>query len=149
MAQIPAHVEKIIFLAFVAAAVWYEFGPRGEPQADLIAQADVMSLQSASGAIPESACALYRDALTAGNRLGAWHFSDCIAQSMKGSASDRRALQYAVLSLALEAEVGGLTGRQKRDALHATDEEIRRADAIDVISVLKTQGVPDPAQLVQ
>ena len=149
MAQIPKHVEKIIFLAFVVAAVWYEFGPKGEPEGDLIAQADVMSLQSGSGAIPETACALYRDALTSGNRLGAWHFADCIAQSMRGSASDRRALQYAVLSLALDAQVGGVTGRQKREALHATPEEVKRADAIDVITVLKTQGVPDPAQLQQ
>ena len=141
MAAIPNHVEKVIFVAFVVAAVWYEFGPKSEPQAD------VAALQAPGSQIPEAACALYRDALVAGNRLGAWHFADCIAQSMRGSASDRRALQYAVLSLALDTEVNGLSGRAKRDALHASPEEIARADAIDVIGVLRTQGVPDPAQI--
>lgn len=147
MAAIPQHVEKIIFVAFVAAAIWYEFGPKGEPQSDLVAQADIAVLQAGTAQIPESACAMYRDALMAGNRLGAWHFADCIGQSMRGSASDRRALQYAVLSLALDTEVRGLTGRAKRDALNASSEEIARADAIDVIGALKTQGVPDPAIL--
>jgi hypothetical protein len=147
MAAIPNHVEKVIFVAFVVAAVWYEFGPKSEPQADLVTQADVAALQAPGSQIPEAACALYRDALVAGNRLGAWHFADCIAQSMRGSASDRRALQYAVLSLALDTQVNGLSGRAKRDALHASPEEIARADAIDVIGVLRTQGVPDPAQI--
>ncbi len=147
MAKVPGHIEKIIFAAFVAAAVWYEFGPKADPASELITEAAVVTAQSAGAVLPGESCALYREALVRGSREGAWHFADCIGQSMKGSASDRRALQYAVLSLALDTQVGGVTGRQKRDALKATAEEIARADAIDVIGILKTNGLPDPTQI--
>ena len=64
----------------------------------------------------------------------AFGLANCIGQSKEGNAVSRRALRYAVLTVAMEAPRGTRDAKSERDALGCTPAEIKEAEKIDVVS---------------
>ncbi len=127
---------------FFVYALWEQFAPMAAPGKAEFTQAQILSLSSDASA-QEQACQLYADAVRAGNKEAAFGLSDCIGKSEKGTDASRRALRYAVLTLAMDAipnqseEKKGRDAAAERLALGCTPEEIQQAQKINVIEVLQ------------
>lgn len=129
---------------FFVYALWEQFAPQASPGVAELAQANLL-MTSTSAADRQEACKLFGAAVRAGNKEGVFGLSDCIGQSDKGTPESRRALQYAVLTMAIpdvlkpdEKPVKSLRDPvAERAALGCTEQEIAEAKKIDVIKVLQ------------
>lgn len=121
---------------FFAYALWEQFSPKPAPGAAELAQAHVLLAQKDAASV-EDACRLFGAAVREGNKEAAFGLADCIGQSKEGNAVSRRALRYAVLTVAMEAPKGKRDAKAERDALGCTPAEIKEAEKIDVVSVLR------------
>ena len=129
---------------FFVYALWEQFAPQASPGVAELTRANLL-IQSSSATDRQEACKLFGSAVRAGNKEAVFGLSDCIGKSDKGTLESRRALQYAVLSMAVpdilkpdEKPVKATRDAlAERNALGCTDQEIAEAKKIDVVKVLQ------------
>lgn len=129
---------------FFVYALWEQFAPQASPGVAELTKANIL-VTSTSESDRQEACKLFGQAVRAGNKEAVFGLSDCIGQSKKGTPESRRALQYAVLTMAIPDilkpdEKPVKSSRDpvaERAALGCTPEEIKEASKIDVVKVLQ------------
>lgn len=100
-------LAAVIAVGFAVAAVWQEFGSRGEPGENEFADAAMQQIKD-QGVFTKEVCGLYAKAAVKGSREGALLLTQCVNQSYTGTASDRRILLAALYQMAGDAEVNGI-----------------------------------------
>lgn len=90
-------LAAVIAVGFAVAAVWQEFGSRGEPGEIEFADAAMQQIKD-QGAFTKEVCGLYAKAAVKGSREGALLLTQCVNQSYTGTTSDRRILVGCALS---------------------------------------------------
>lgn len=127
---------QILFVLFLAAALWEQFAPQAQPGLMEYNQAKLVMKSDPSPDEAKKACNLFASALKAGNKDAAFGLSDCIAASTSGTQLQRDAIRYALLTMAMDARTETRSARNERDALGLTDEQKKEALKLDVIKIL-------------
>ncbi|MBO5658161.1 MAG: hypothetical protein J6S08_01850 [Duodenibacillus sp.] len=136
--MIPRRIETLILLCLVPLAIWIEYDPSSEKGNALFDQARELHLKQPHPLpISPKACDLYAHSMVEGNRQAPWYFADCVKAADYVSESDRKILEYAVLSLCLETGIDGLTCRDKRDMLNLSAGQIEVAEKLDPIQLFR------------
>ena len=138
------NLKKLAFamtIMFFCDALWEQFAPKATPGVQELARAQVL-MASGTAADKVEACKLFGAAVREGNKQAAFGLSDCIGARKEGTEEARRALRYAVLTIALDAPKGARDAAAERAALGCTPEEIAEANKIDVVQVLLGEMSP-------
>ena len=128
-------LAAVIAVGFAVAAVWQEFGSRGEPGENEFADAAMQQIKD-QGAFTKEVCGLYAKAAVKGSREGALLLTQCVNQSYTGTASDRRILLAALYQMAGDAEVNGVRAAKQLENLRLTETEKAALAHFDIKAVL-------------
>ncbi len=134
---------KVLFILFLAAALWEQFAPHPEPGLTEYNQAKLVMKSDPSPEDEKKACVLFAEAVKAGNKDAAFGLSDCIGKSKEGTELQRNAIRYAVLTIAMDSRRETRSARNERDALGLTTEQKKEALKIDVVKVLSGDVTAD------
>ena len=127
---------QLLFVLFLAAALWEQFAPQAEPGMMEYNQATLVMKADPSPDEVKKACELFAAAVRAGNKDAAFGLSDCIGNSHNGSELQRNSIRYALLTIAMDARHSTRSARNERDALGLTEAQKAEALKLDVLRIL-------------
>ena len=126
---------QVLFVLFLAAALWEQFAPQPEPGMMEYNQAKLVMKSDPSPEDEKKACNLFATAVRAGNKDAAFGLADCISKSHIGDEIQRNSIRYALLTIAMDARHETRSARNERDAL-LTDAQKKEALKLDVMKIL-------------
>lgn len=127
---------QVLFVLFLAAALWEQFAPQPEPGLMEYNQAKMVMKADPSPQEAQKACNLFAAALKAGNKDAAFGLSDCIGRSHSGTELQRNSIRYALLTIAMDARHETRSARNERNELGLTDAQKKEALKLDVLKIL-------------
>ncbi len=128
---------QVLFVLFLAAALWEQFAPQPEPGMMEYNQAKLVMKSDPSPDDEKKACNLFATAVRAGNKDAAFGLADCIGKSHIGDEIQRNSIRYALLTIAMDdARHETRSARNERDALGLTDAQKKEALKLDVMKIL-------------
>lgn len=127
---------QVLFVLFLAAALWEQFAPQAEPGLMEYNQAKLVMKADPSPEEAKKACNLFSTALKAGNKDAAFGLADCIERSTSGTELQRNSIRYALLTIAMDARHETRSARNEREALGLTDAQKKEALKLDVLKIL-------------
>lgn len=127
---------QVLFVLFLAAALWEQFVPQPEPGMMEYNQAKLVMKSDPSPEDEKKACNLFAAAVRAGSKDAAFGLADCIGKSHIGDEIQRNSIRYALLTIAMDARHETRSARNERDALGLTDAQKKEALKLDVMKIL-------------
>lgn len=127
---------QILFVLFLAAAMWAEFAPQVEPGSSEFGRAQLIMKSDPSPEQVKEACSLYASAVRSGYKDATFGLADCVERSYSGTQLERNMLRYAILTNGLDAGHESRSARKERDAISLTDEQKKQALKIDLKRIL-------------
>ena len=127
---------QVLFVLFLAAALWEQFAPQPEPGMMEYNQAKLVMKSDPSPEDEKKACNLFATAVRAGSKDAAFGLADWIGKSHIGDEIQRNSIRYALLTIAMDARHETRSARNERDALGLTDAQKKEALKLDVMKIL-------------
>ena len=106
---------QVLFVLFLAAALWEQFAPQPEPGMMEYNQAKLVMKSDPSPEDEKKACNLFATAVRAGSKDAAFGLADCIGKSHIGDEIQRNSIRYALLTIAMDARHETRSARNERD----------------------------------
>ena len=114
---------QVLFVLFLAAALWEQFAPQPEPGMMEYNQAKLVMKSDPSPDDEKKACNLFATAVRAGNKDAAFGLADCISKSHIGDEIQRNSIRYALLTIAMDARHETRSARNERTRVDRCTKE--------------------------